>query len=120
MAPAGIALNGLSGLTQYFTSDEITLLGEDNINPLRWFDSSDYKVWGARTLDSSGEVDYINNQRYGRQLELSIRLGTEWVIEESNSEPLWSSLTTQIETFLHDEWQRGALIGPDSNVGCQF
>lgn len=115
MAPAGIALSGLSGLAQYFTSDDISLLTTNNINPLRLFDPSDYKIWGARTLNSSGEVDYINNQRYGTQLELSIRLGTEWVVEESNSETLWVSLTTQIETFLHGEWQRGALIGTNSS-----
>ncbi|MCF8056357.1 MAG: phage tail sheath subtilisin-like domain-containing protein [Desulfocapsa sp.] len=111
MPPAGIALNGLSGLAQYFTDDEVNLLVTNNINPLRWFGPADYKVWGARTLDSSGGVIYINNQRYGRQLELSIRQETEWVTGESNAEPLWTSLTAQIETFLHGEWQRGALVG---------
>ncbi|MCL7486859.1 MAG: phage tail sheath subtilisin-like domain-containing protein [Desulfobulbaceae bacterium] len=110
-APAGISINGLSGLNTYYTDEEVNLLTANNLNPLRFFTPADYKVWGARTMSDNADTRYVPVQRYGSQLELSIRLGTAWVIAEANTEPFWTTLETQIQTFLHEEWLRGALVG---------
>jgi phage tail sheath protein FI len=50
-------------------------------------------------------------RRYSIYLERSIEAGTQWVVFENNTEPLWSQIRTTIENFLLAEWKRGCMVG---------
>ena len=44
-------------------------------------------------------------------IEESIRVNTNWVVFEPNSETLWGRVTRTIESFLATCWRDGALAG---------
>ena len=67
--------------------------------------------WGARTISSDPEWKYINVRRYFVYLERSIDRGTQWVVFENNSEPLWAKVTRMVYGFLFNEWKSGHLMG---------
>ena len=71
------------------------------------------KIWGARTLggDANGEFKYISTQRFFNFLRESIDEGTQFVVFEPNSPPLWQRITRSVSDFLLNQWRDGALFG---------
>jgi uncharacterized protein len=112
-APANEVIRGISDLEFKLTKEEQDILNPRNINVLRNFrdDNRGLRVWGARTLSSDPDWKYINVRRLFIFIEKSIDRGTQWVVFESNDEPLWQRVKRVIAAFLTQVWRDGALMG---------
>lgn len=110
-APAGAdaVLRGVLGLSSHPRDDQrLAALG---INTIRKLPHVGHVVWGARTLDTSGEWKYVSVRRVALYLEESLYRGTQWVVFEPNDEPLWARIRQSVGAFLHGLFRRGAFQG---------
>ena len=87
------------------------VLNPKGINCFRFFPGRGFRQWGARTISSDPEWKYSNVRRYFAFLERSIDRGTQWVVFENNSEPLWAKVARTVDDFLLNEWKSGHLMG---------
>ena len=110
-APANEVVRLAIGLERNVTKTEQDALNPQGVNCLRSLPARGIRVWGARTLASDPEWKYVNVRRLFHYLEHSIDEGTQWVVFEPNSEPLWAKVRQQIADFLHSVWTSGALLG---------
>ncbi len=81
------------------------------VNTIRELPQVGPVVWGARTLDTSGEWKYVPVRRLALYLEESLYRGTQWVVFEPNDEPLWARIRLSVGAFLHGLFRRGAFRG---------
>ena len=112
-APAGTeaTLQGVVGLDQSLTVQDMNVLTSVNINTLKQLPSSAYVAWGARTLSSDPEWKYVPVRRTALFIESSIHQGTSWAVFEPNDEPLWAQIRQSVETFMQTLFWRGAFQG---------
>ena len=110
-APANEVVRGALGLATQLTKGEHDLLNPAGINCIRAFPGRGIRVWGARTLSSDKEWQYLNVRRLFNYLEESILNGTQWVVFEPNDDALWARIRRTISAFLTNEWRKGALFG---------
>ncbi|MEX2283704.1 MAG: phage tail sheath C-terminal domain-containing protein [Gemmatimonadota bacterium] len=89
------------------------MLNPRGVNVIRDFrsDRRGIRLWGARTMSDDPMWKYVNVRRLFIFLEESIDEGTQWVVFEPNSEPLWDRVRRSIESFLITVWRNGALMG---------
>jgi hypothetical protein len=111
-APANEIVRGALGLEYLVSKNEQDGLNPDGINVIRSFEGN-LKVWGARTLggDDNGEFKYINVRRLMNFLRESLDEGTQFVVFEPNSPPLWQRINRAVTAFLTNVWRDGALFG---------
>jgi phage tail sheath protein FI len=114
-APANVVVQEAIGLEVYINTAQQEVLNPLGINCIRSFPSRGILVWGARTLSSDPQWQYVNVRRYFLYLEQSIADSTSWVVFEPNGEALWSSVATTIDDFLYNEWFNGRLMGDRPN-----
>jgi len=69
------------------------------------------RVWGARCITSDTQWKYVPVRRLFIFVEASLDRGTQWVVFEPNSYPLWARVTQSITNFLTSVWRDGALMG---------
>lgn len=110
-APANEVVRSCSGLASTYNTAEQDLLNPKGINLIRSFPGRGIRVWGARTATSNATWKYINVRRLFIYLEESIRVNTNWVVFEPNTEALWARVKRTIEMFLASTWRSGALAG---------
>ena len=110
-APANEVVRGCTGLSCAYNEGEQDILNPIGVNLIRAFTGRGIRVWGARTISSSGLWKYVNVRRLFIYVEESIKANTNWVVFEPNSAALWSRVTRTIETFLATCWRDGALAG---------
>lgn len=110
-APANEVVRGALNITYRVTRAEQGELNEAGVNCIRSFPRQGILVWGARTLDDSGEWRYINVRRLFNMVEESISRSTLWVVFEPNDESLWKAIRRDIGAFLRLLWSQGALMG---------
>jgi Bacteriophage tail sheath protein len=112
-APAGTAaiLHGVLGIEQTLTQPEMGQLTQLGMNPIRQTSPSQVVAWGARTLSSNREWQYLSVRRLALFLESSIKRGLGWVIDEQNDEPLWAHIRQTIDVFLQSLFRQGAFQG---------
>jgi phage tail sheath protein FI len=112
-APANEVIRGAVDLQFPVPRGQQDLLNPRGLNVLRDFrpDRRGIRVWGARTLSIDPMWKYVNVRRLFLYLEESIEEGTQWVVFEPNSEPLWDRVKRSIESFLLTVWRNGALMG---------
>jgi Bacteriophage tail sheath protein len=110
-APANEVVRGALGFEVTLNKAQQDVLNPDGVNCFRWFEGRGNRLWGARTISSDPEWKYVNLRRYFAYLERSIDRGTQWVVFENNSEPLWANVRRTIEDFLFNEWKQGHLMG---------
>jgi phage tail sheath protein FI len=110
-APANEVLRGVISLGCDITSKEQELLNPEGINCIRAFSGQGIRIWGARTMSSDPSWRYINIRRLFNYLQESILNGTMWVVFEPNDDALWAKIRRTIESFLVNEWRKGALFG---------
>jgi phage tail sheath protein FI len=112
-APAGtaVALGGAVGLAVNFTDVQQGNLNPLNINVLRQFAAAGTVLWGARTITSDAEWQYIPVRRTAIMLRVSIYNGIQWAVFEPNDEPLWSQLRLNIGSFMMTLFRQGAFQG---------
>lgn len=110
-APANEVVRACTGLASTYNTAEQDLLNPRGINLIRSFPGRGIRVWGARTASSNATWKYINVRRLFIYLEESIRVNTNWVVFEPNTEALWGRVKRTIEMFLASTWRSGALAG---------
>ena len=116
-APAGIGatLSGSLGLQTVLNDIQNGQLNPVGVNCLRQFPVYGNVVWGARTMDGSdargSEWKYIPIRRLAMFLESSLYQGTQWVVFEPNSEPLWGQIRLSVGTFMQQLFLKGAFAG---------
>jgi len=110
-APANERVRGAINFEFLINKGQQDVLNPKGVNCFRFFPGRGYRLWGARTISSDPEWKYINVRRYFAYLERSIDRGTQWVVFENNSEPLWAKVTRTVVDFLFNEWKSGHLMG---------
>ncbi len=114
-APAGTAaaIAGSTGLTVSLTDVQQGLLNPTpyHVNVIREFAAAGRVVWGARTITSDPEWNYISIRRTANLIKLSIYRGIQWAVFEPNDEPLWAQLRLNITSFMMTLYRRGAFQG---------
>jgi hypothetical protein len=116
-APAGVTatLSNVDGFTVGLTNEEIALLNPIAINCLRSLPGIGPVIWGARTLKGSDQLSdeykYVSVRRLGLFIEESLYRGTQWVVFETNHEPLWAQIRLSVGAFMQQLFQQGAFQG---------
>ena len=110
-APANVPVAGIIQFAANVVQREQDVLNPIGINALRFFTNRGYLVWGARTLSSDTNWQYINVRRIFIYVEKSIQQGTQWVVFEPNDESTWSRVRQSVTNFLTTFWQSGGLQG---------
>lgn len=114
-APAGTAaaIAGSTGLTVNLTDVQQGLLNPTpyHVNVIREFAAAGRVIWGARTITSDTEWNYIPVRRMAILLRVSIYRGIQWAVFEPNDEPLWAQLRLNITSFMMTLYRRGAFQG---------
>jgi phage tail sheath protein FI len=110
-APANERVRGAINFEFLINKGQQDVLNPKGVNCFRFFPGRGFRLWGARTISSDPEWKYINVRRYFAYLERSIDRGTQWVVFENNSEPLWAKVTRTVADFLFNEWKSGHLMG---------
>ncbi len=110
-APANEVVRLAIGFEFLLNKAQQDVLNPEGVNCFRFFEGRGYRLWGARTISSDPEWKYVNLRRYFAYLERSIERGTQWVVFENNSEPLWANVRRTVEDFLFNEWKSGHLMG---------
>jgi phage tail sheath protein FI len=110
-APANLPIQDALGFEISINTAQQDVLNPLGINCLRQFNWGGYRVWGARTLSSDAQWQYVNVRRYFMYLEHSIADSTSWVVFEPNGETLWSLVAEAVNDFLYSEFVAGRLFG---------
>jgi uncharacterized protein len=112
-APANVDIRNILDLEIKINKQKQEVLNPLNINVLRDFtaDGRGRRVWGARCLTSDTQWKYVPVRRLFIFVEASLDRGTQWVVFEPNSYPLWARVTQSITNFLTSVWRDGALMG---------
>lgn len=119
-APANVALSSVVSPAVNISHDEqedlnVTLHGK-SINAIRPFIGEGVLVWGARTLDgNSNDWRYINVRRTMIMLEQSIKIACKAYVFEPNNANTWATIKSMIDSFLFNQWKKGALVGATSS-----
>ncbi len=112
-APAGTTdgyLDTVVGIEKIITKGEQEVLNPIGINVIRSLPEG-ICVWGARTLSSDSEWNYINVRRLMMYIEESLDEGSQWVVFEPNDPSLWGKVKRNLTAFLTRVWRDGALYG---------
>lgn len=110
-APANEVINGISELQLQTNDQQQTTLNAKGVNVLRYFKGAGNLVWSGRTTSRDANWKYINVRRLFIFIEKSILRGTQWVVFETNDEPLWGRVRRTISDFLYRLWLDGMLQG---------
>ncbi len=112
-APAGTEgiLQGVQGVEQPLTQQEMEQLTHLGINPIRQTSPSQFVAWGARTLSPTREWQYLSVRRLALFLESNLQQGLGWVVDEPNDESLWAHIRQTIDVFLQSLFRQGAFQG---------
>lgn len=110
-APANEIVRGALDVEMPLTKAEQGHLNPIGINCIRPFGTRGIRVWGARTLSSDTDWQYVNVRRLFNMIEKTILDGTQWVVFEPNDQKLWEGVKRTISAFLRGLWRDGALFG---------
>ncbi len=112
-APAGTeaTLNGAVGLAVNLTDVQQGNLNNINVNCIRRFAGSGIVSWGARTVTSDPEWNYVPVRRMAMMLRVSIYNGIQWAVFEPNDEDLWGQLRLNLKSFMMTLFRKGAFQG---------
>jgi phage tail sheath protein FI len=114
-APANDTIRGVLDVERSITQNEQSLLNPIGINCIRPFGTRGIRIWGARTLTSDTDWQYINVRRLFNMVESTIMSGTQWAVFEPNDVTLWEGVTRTLTGYLHGLWQSGALFGASAD-----
>ncbi|KMM46239.1 MAG: phage tail sheath family protein [Cellulomonas sp.] len=110
-APANDTIRGVLDVERSITQNEQGILNPIGINAIRPFGTRGIRIWGARTLASDTDWQYINVRRLFNMIESTILEGTQWAVFEPNDVSLWEGVKRTLNAYLRGLWQAGALFG---------
>jgi len=110
-APANEELIGALDLDFLIGGDLQESLNPEGVNCLRAFPGRGLRVWGARTLSPDTDWRYINVRRLLLTLARWIDRNMAWAAFEANGPRLWIRIQRELNVYLAQLWQAGALKG---------
>ncbi|MFJ4245038.1 phage tail sheath family protein [Streptomyces iakyrus] len=116
-APAGTeaSLNGVVGVATELSDVQHGTLNPINVDVIRRFPQAGVVVFGARTVSSDPQWQYVPVRRTAIMLRVSIYYGIQWAVFEPNDEPLWSQLRLSIGSFMTTLYRQGAFQGASAS-----
>ncbi|CAI1559966.1 phage tail sheath family protein [Serratia entomophila] len=115
-APANVEIIGAS--PKFKVSDAVDAVcnaptsGGKAVNVIRAFRGTGPLIWGARTLNAdSGAWRYVPVRRLFNAAERDIKTAMSMALFEPNSAPTWERVRGAVESYVHDLWRQGALLG---------
>jgi len=120
-APAGTnaVISGIEDLMVHLSDDEIGVLNMDAINCLKQFPVMGFIVWGARTMKGTdilaSEWKYLAVKRTALFIEESLYRGLKWTVFQYNGAPLWSSISSNVNSFMNNLFRQGMFSAPSSD-----
>jgi uncharacterized protein len=114
-APANDTIRGVLDLERAVSQNEQSVLNPIGINCIRPFGSRGIRIWGARTLSSDTDWNYINVRRLFNMVESTILTGTQYAVFEPNDVALWEGIKRTVGGFLRGLWSAGALTGASAD-----
>lgn len=86
--------------------------GGKAMNVIRAFHGTGPLIWGARTLQSDTPAwRYVPVRRLFNAAERDIKTAMSMALFEPNSAPTWERVRGAVESYVHDLWLKGALLG---------
>jgi hypothetical protein len=113
-APANSAVQWVQDLTSNVTPEMQALLNPIAVNCLRSFSGRGIRIYGARTLSSAANWQFVNVRRLVSMIEHALEISMQWTVFEPNNIHLWNLVRVSITTFLDAVWKKGALAGNSS------
>jgi phage tail sheath protein FI len=110
-APANGVLRWVQSTTLPLDDALHGVLNPEQVNAIRALTGRGLRIFGARTLSSDSDWRFINVRRLLLMLEKAIRIGTQWVVFEPNSQLTRAKLQLALTSLLLEVWRRGALAG---------
>lgn len=112
-APAGVS-NTLSVLTleRQMPLADIGTLTAAHVNCIRTLPGAGIVIWGARTLSTNTDVEYIPTRRLLIEIEASLLEMTQFAVFEPNDNVTWAQITLRIDAYLSQLYAQGAFAGP--------
>lgn len=90
----------------------VPALGGKAMNVIRAFHGTGPLIWGARTLQSDTPAwRYVPVRRLFNAAERDIKTAMSMALFEPNSAPTWERVRGAVESYVHDLWLKGALLG---------
>ena len=114
-APANDTIRGVLDVERAITQNEQGVLNPIGINAIRPFGTRGIRIWGARTLASDTDWQYINVRRLFNMIESTILEGTQWAVFEPNDVALWEGVKRTLNAYLRGLWSAGALFGQSAD-----
>ncbi len=119
-APAGVetGLLGLAGLEHTVEDAEQDFLNPLGVNALRTLPGYGRVIWGSRTLSTKADPEwrYVPVRRTAIFIGESIYNGIQWAVFEPNSHQLWSSLRSNVGSFMDGLFRSGAFQGEKASA----
>jgi hypothetical protein len=92
-------------------------------NALRDFSGTGTVIYGARTtaLKTQQQWTYVPVRRMALFLEQSLYQSLTWAVFEPNAQPLWTSITQEVNAFMLSLFRQGAFAGttPQTSFAVQ-
>ena len=113
-SPTGSLVTGTS-VSLGLNSTQLGALNTQGISTLRFLSGSGVVVWGARTMASDADWQYITVRRKGSAIASSIEAGTQWALDEPNDVTLWTQLRNDVGSFMQGLFGAGWFAGSSTN-----
>ena len=111
--PANQEILGAQDVRVAISDIQHGILNDASINALRLFAGRGVRVYGARTLASPDNRQwlYVNVRRLISMIEEAIEESTQWMVFEPNDATLWGEIDRVVRNLLDSLWQAGMLDG---------
>lgn len=123
-APANVDIIGATPVNKVSEAVDaacnVPASGGKAMNVIRAFHGTGPLIWGARTLQSDTPAwRYVPVRRLFNAAERDIKTAMSMALFEPNSAPTWERVRGAVESYVHDLWLKGALLG-DSPAQAYF
>jgi hypothetical protein len=109
--PANEVVKGVADLAINVDEFPGNLLQRANVNMFQSRAGKGVLVWGARTQCEDPNWQFINVRRLIGYIGKQIEVESQWAVFEPNTDSLRRRVREDVEFFLHDLWELGALDG---------
>jgi uncharacterized protein len=110
-APANFELFWAQDVTTDVSREMQGVLNPVGVNCVRVFPGRGLRVYGARTVSSDANWQFVNVRRLISMIEHALEISMQWAVFEPNNIYLWQLVRTSISVFLEKQWEKGALLG---------
>jgi phage tail sheath protein FI len=115
-APANTPLIWAEDVTVFVNDAVHGILNPGGINAIRPLAGRGLRIFGARTVSSDFDWQYVNVRRLMMMIEKAIEVAIQWAVFEPNSTLTRAKLNLTLTSFLLSLWQRGALMGASAEA----